>query len=109
MEQPVIGLVQLLPGQEVVPIGHDPVQHVLAVGLCIEDYTGILLQVILHLSIGLHHMLRVVGVPRHRRQTDGDVQGLRRLCPPDRHLALLRMAVFGMSPHGQLGLVSEID
>ena len=56
----------------------------------------------------MRHMLRIMGVPRHDGEAEGDAQRLRRLCHPDGHLALLGMAVLGMPPHRQFRFVPEI-
>ena len=50
-EQLIIGSVQLLPGQEVVPIVDDGIQHILAVSPRIEYHSRILPKIALHLPV----------------------------------------------------------
>ena len=96
----VVAPVEALPCKVVLPVLDYRVQNRLVVGPSVEDHGRTFGQVVPDLSEGPQHVPAVVGVAGLHGESDGDAQRLRQLGDPHHDLALLRMAVLRVPPHG---------
>jgi len=78
-EDLLVGAVQPLAGQVVVPVQFDALQVRFVVGSSVEDDQGALPQELAHLAVGGAHVRLVVDVPRFDHDTERDVVGWRQL------------------------------